>query len=240
MPSPDSPCFADTIDVAQFDFETFMKHYVLHPRPLLVRGGARLPAGALERFTRPGLLQAAGEREVEAERFPEASDYDGSKPVKKPLREYVDFLGERSGLGGAKKKLHYVYTRLQQEETALNFSAALPDILAGRVDQGATHFYLGGLLMGTPPHHHGPAANSLVHGSKLWLFEPPGREVLVKQAAYDYLLRTDGGTPGSLRCLQRAGDLLFVPRAWTHSAVCLGDCIGASTAFSHAAWDLRE
>ena len=39
-----------------------------------------------------------------------------------------------------------------------------------------TVFLLGGALMGTAPHHHGPAANSLVYGTKLWFLTPPGQE----------------------------------------------------------------
>mmetsp|Transcript_2817 Transcript_2817/g.6583 ORF Transcript_2817/g.6583 Transcript_2817/m.6583 type:complete len:605 (-) Transcript_2817:22-1836(-) len=238
MPPSDAPCFADTINVAQFDFDTFMLHYVLHSRPLLIRGGAQFPEHVAVNFTRSGLLKVAGERKVSAQLFPDAKDYDGSSPVTKSLAEYVESLEARSAKA-ATKKLHYVYSRLAQEEVSLNFSATLPRVLADKVEQGPTHFYVGGLFMGTPPHHHGPAANSLVYGAKLWFFDPPGREFMVHETMYDYLVRTQGA-PGSLRCLQHTGDLLYVPRAWTHSAICLGDCVGVSHEFSHERWDLRE
>eukprot|EP00913_Durusdinium_trenchii_P001412 g1307.t1 len=121
------------------------------------------------------------------------------------LREYVSFLENRSDASVAKKKLHYGYLPLDVNEVYLNFSATLPEVLDGKVDHMGSVFLLGGALMGTPPHHHGPAVNSL---------------------------RTKGA-PSSRRCLQEPGDLLFVPRGWTHSTLCLSDCVAVSLELSH-------
>jgi len=237
LPPVAKPCFADTIDVSQFDFEVFASQYVLHPRPLLIRGGGRLPASVAGNYTRAGLLSAAGNRKVSAERFLDAKVYDGSKPLTMELDKYLEFLGNRSG-DRARKKLHYAYLRLQ-DEVQLNFSGTLPTVLDGKVDLTGTIFYVGGRFMGVPPRHHGPSANSLVYGSKLWFLDPPGREFIVNEAIYDYLVRT-GGAPGSMRCLQGPGDLLYVPRSWSHASICLSDCIGTSHEFSHQQFDLRD
>jgi len=237
MPPTDKSCSADVVDVAQFEFEVFMHHYVLHPRPLLVRGGAQLATAG--NFTRAGLLEAAGDQKVETHRFPGAKEYDGSKPVVRPLHEYVDALDERSSAQQATKKLHFFHKRLSKDEVVLNFSATLPELLDGKVIHTGTMFYVGGLFMGTPPHHGLPAADSLMHGMKTWFLQPPGHEALVNEAMYDHLVRT-GGAPGSQRCLQQAGDLLFVPRAWTSGDLCLGHCVGVTHEFTHEKWDLRE
>jgi len=239
MPPQDKSCFADVIDVAQFEFEVFMHHYVLHPRPLLVRGGAQFHGAMAANFTRTGLLEAAGDQKVEAHRFPGAKEYDGSKPVVRPLREYLDSLDERSSAQLASKRLHFFHKRLSKDEVAFNFSATLPELLNGKVIQTGAMFYAGGLFMGTPPHHGLPAADSLMHGMKLWFLQPPGHEVFVNEAIYDHLVRT-GGAPGSQRCLQQAGDLMFVPRAWTSGDLCLGHCVGVAHEFTHEKWDLRE
>ena len=90
-----------------------------------------------------------------------------------------------------------------------------------------TQFYLGGDLMGSPLHHHDAAANSLVHGRKLWFLAPPAAREWSNEAVYEHLVRTDG-LPGYARCVQEAGDLLFVPHLWTHAAICLEDCIGVA------------
>lgn len=238
MPAAEQPCSADTIDISQFDFDVFAHHYMLHPRPLLIKGGARLTAEATKNFTRAGLLAVAGDRKMDTHRWPTEREFDGTKPQVKTLQEYVEFLGERSEKTAA-SKLHYVYQRLAPEESYLNFSATLPDILADKVDHIGTQFFLGGALMGAPPRHHSPAVTSLVFGRKLWFLDPPGRELVVHEAMYDYLVRT-GGAPGSARCVQEAGDLLYVPRSWTHSDVCLEDCIGMTHEITHNWWDLRD
>merc|ERR1712232_169605 len=160
-----------TIDVSQFDLDIFLRYYMLHPRPLLIRGGVKLPSDVMRSYTRTGLLEAAGDKKISTQRFPYEEQFDRSKPVKKNISAYIKSLEERSGVGAA-KKLHYVYYELPKDEVLLNFSASMPEILAGKVEHTHTHFYLGGLYMGTPPHHHGPAVNSLVYGIKLWLFEP--------------------------------------------------------------------
>lgn len=240
---PDKPCAADTIHASQFDIDIFLHHYLLHPRPLLIRGGAAMPAALARAYTREGLLEVASDLKFEAYQFPTAKEYDGSTPLVKTMRDYIDFLEGRSEETAA-SNLHYVFHRVVQDSKealneALNFTSTLPGLLAGKVDHIGTTFYLGGVLMGFPPHHHSPVVNSLVHGRKLWFLQPPGEELVVHEAMYDYLLHS-GGAPGAVRCIQEAGDLLFVPRSWTHGTLCLGDCIGASHEFSHKQYDLRD
>jgi len=241
MPPAEKPCFADTIDVSQFDFDAFSQHYLLHPRPLLIKGGARQAHDAAGNWSREGLRAMAGERKVSLEMFPDANQFDGSKPQEKTLNEYLDMMDKRSeDLKVARKKLHYAYLPLPPTELLLNFSAkAFPRILEGKAEHKGSAFLLGGVLTGTPPHHHGPAINSLVHGSKLWFFDPPGREVVVYETMYAFLERTKGA-PEMQRCIQDAGDLLFVPRGWTHGAICLGDCIGVSHIFTQKQFDLQD
>ncbi|CAE7913495.1 JMJD8 [Symbiodinium sp. KB8] len=240
LPPVEEPCAIDTIQASQFDIDTFLRHYLLHPRPLLVKGAGKPAPGAAGNWTRSGLLAAAGERKVEAELFPRAQAFDGTRPLKMGLREYLELMDNRSAdVSFAKKKLQYGYLSLDVNEVYLNFSAVLPEVLAGQVEHKGSVFLLGGVLSGTPPHHHGPAANSLVYGTKVWYLDPPGREIVAHEPIYEYLKRTKGA-PGSLRCLQEPGDLLFLARGWTHGALCLGDCVGSSIEFSHTNFDLRD
>lgn len=239
LPATDEPCSADVIHTSQFDAEVFHRHYLFHPRPLLVKGAGRPSPEAAGNWSKAGLLAQAGERKVEAELFPRAQVFDGSHPLKMTLREYVSFLENRSDASVAKKKLHYGYLPLDVNEVYLNFSATLPEVLDGKVDHMGSVFLLGGALMGTPPHHHGPAVNSLVFGRKVWFLDPPGREFVAHEPMYEYLKRTKGA-PSSRRCLQEPGDLLFVPRGWTHSTLCLSDCVAVSLELSHQMFDLRD
>ncbi|CAE7246676.1 JMJD8 [Symbiodinium natans] len=193
LPGPEAPCAIDTILASQFDIDTFLRHYLLHPRPLLIKGAGKPDASSAGNWTRAGLLAAAGERKVEAELFPRAQAFDGTRPLKMSLREYLELMDNRSAdLSFAKKKLQYGYLPLDVNEVYLNFSAVLPEVLNGQVDHKGTVFLLGGVLSGTPPHHHGPSANSLVYGTKLWFLDPPGREIVAHEPIYDYLKRSKG------------------------------------------------
>ena len=53
------------------------------------------------------------------------------------------------------------------QQYADNFSTFFNLLLgpACQVDHMGSIFLLGGALMGAPPHHHGPALNSLVYGA---------------------------------------------------------------------------
>lgn len=241
LPQADRPCFAESIDVAQFDSQKFLEHFLLHPRPLLIRGGAGLSEeGAKKNYTREGLLEVAGDVEMEAFKFPSAKEYDGTTPMKKTLRDYVQFLDERAANEeDVRRKLQYAVYPLREEEKVLNFSNALPPILADTVEHLGSAFFIGGALMGVPLRHKAPSVTSLAYGRKLSFVLPPGREVVVHEAMYDFLKRTDG-LPGAQRCMQEAGDAFYVPRGWSHGAICLGDCVGAFHEFSHSQWDLRD
>lgn len=238
LPLLERSCDIDAVEIERFNVDVFLQHYVLHPRPLLIKGGGRLPADLLQNFTKQALIDVAGERKVQLVRFPTEQEYDGNKPQVKTLEEYIEVLEQRSE-DVAPKKLHFLYTRLPQEESYLNFSAKLPSVLDGKVDHSATNFFLGGTLMGVPPHHKAPTASTLVFGRILWLLEPPGREYLLHDTAYQHFLGS-ASAPDVRRCVQEAGDLMFVPRHWTSSWLCLSDCVGMTHEFTSTWWDLRD
>merc|ERR1712008_639294 len=77
--------------------------------------------------------------------------------------------------------------------------------------------------------HDSPDAKvrQLMHGRKLWFLKPATYSVWNTEIMYKYLIRTDGDPP-ALRCVQEAGDLIYVPQDWSHGALCLNDCIGVA------------
>ena len=83
-------------------------------------------------------------------------------------------------------------------------------------------FYIGPLLSGAPFHSHGPAVNVLLHGKKLWTMLPPSLDVYSIRHPLEYELRTLNETrlTGTLKqaCqfVQNQGEIVFVPRHWTH------------------------
>merc|ERR1712113_205623 len=92
----------------------------------------------------------------------------------------------------------------------LSFVFFVPQVLERKIKPFSTQFAIGGDLMGAPLHYHENAFNSLVYGRKLWLMYPPSNTSWINDAMYRHMLQTNGA-PGALRCIQEAGDLLFVP-----------------------------
>merc|ERR1711998_439049 len=101
----------------------------------------------------------------------------------------------------------------------------------GTLSDFQTQFYVGGPLMGSPYHFHSTALNSLVHGRKLWLIYPNEQQVWSNEVIYRSLKRTNGPLGNPIKCVQEAGDLLFVPSSWTHGVICLNNCIGVAHEF---------
>jgi hypothetical protein len=108
---------------------------------------------------------------------------------------------------------------------------------------------------GLPFHVHGETWLGLVHGAKRWFVYPPGasaspeverhvnplrtvddwfREVyptltgLEKPGLGDGPVAQPDGHPGyrPLECIQRAGDVLYLPAFWSHLTVNIGEAIG--------------
>ena len=77
------------------------------------------------------------------------------------------------------------------------------------------HFYIGNTNSGAPSHVHSDAANLAVSGSKEWWIVPPNQALFSRNAVP---AQSDGGV-APMKCTQRAGDLMYVPFDWGHSAI---------------------
>jgi len=81
---------------------------------------------------------------------------------------------------------------------------------------------------GAPHHTHSSAINLLVSGEKRWWIVPPREAIFSRKHVAAWLeedlpeLRAEDRP---LECVQRAGDLFYVPDDWGHAAVNLEDDI---------------
>lgn len=231
LPDGAAACELDEVSEHVFDDWLFFRHYFLHKRPLLIRGGAReLAKNSNSSWTRERLLKALGERLVETYAMPYSGMTRDVEPKGFTIADYVEYLDRRRG-DNLSAKLHFAYVPMPEADDPLGWARAEPPILEDRLRQLASaHFYLGGVLMGSPPlHHQGHVFDSLVYGKKLWLMRPPAKPEFSLEVMHGYL--SDGKGAGATRCVQEAGDLLFVPAGWSHGSVCLSDCVGAATQF---------
>ena len=95
-------------------------------------------------------------------------------------------------------------------------------------------FFLGPAYTGAPPHTHGAAWNALAHGLKLWFLFPPASGYYVSKAVvewvehdFDYQRAVDAGR-APLLAVQRPGEVVHVPPAWSHAVLNLKESIGVA------------
>ena len=92
-----------------------------------------------------------------------------------------------------------------------------------------TQFYAGGTGTGAPAHFHRSAWNALVFGVKRWSLRPPPHALY--STVHPTEARDVGGDANVLQCVQRAGDVIFVPDAWGHAVVNLAPSVGFAQEF---------
>lgn len=91
----------------------------------------------------------------------------------------------------------------------------------------SVHYYLGGIWSGAPFHIHSDAINLAVSGKKKWWVVTPRSAVWSRRHIREY---AEGGKGGPwkdedrpMECVQRGGDLVYVPGEWGHAAMNLED-----------------
>eukprot|EP00903_Cladosiphon_okamuranus_P017469 g16091.t1 len=91
----------------------------------------------------------------------------------------------------------------------------------------SVHYYLGGQWSGAPFHIHSDALNLAVSGKKKWWVVTPRSAVWSRRHIRDYAEEGKGGPAGGddrpMECVQRGGDLVYVPGDWGHAAMNLED-----------------
>ena len=86
------------------------------------------------------------------------------------------------------------------------------------------HFYIGNAGSGAPSHVHSDAVNLALNGAKRWKIVPPADAHFSKESV------TSSGNPHVLvepmECVQRAGDMIYVPFDWGHEVFNEGQVFG--------------
>ena len=77
----------------------------------------------------------------------------------------------------------------------------------------APQFILGGPGSGSPWHFHQSAWNALLRGRKRWRLLPPDAPAMASNPIWT----AEAPNPREMRCIQRAGDVIYVPAGYAHS-----------------------
>lgn len=108
-------------------------------------------------------------------------------------------------------------------------------------------FYVGAAGTGAPVHFHNAAWNALVYGKKAWILVPPAltyfstvpaAEMVETLAKSDAALAVakGAGVRSNLRCVQEAGDVVFLAQRWGHLTYNLAASIGLAKEFTPFPW----
>lgn len=100
----------------------------------------------------------------------------------------------------------------------------------------AQQFYLGGMGTGAPIHYHGDAWNVCAYGARRWfLFAPQSStysKIPMKEwVEYDYPKLKKSERP--MECMQRAGDVIFVPHMFGHGTYNVQESVGVAVEIQH-------
>eukprot|EP00756_Hemistasia_phaeocysticola_P056589 Hpha_TRINITY_DN3288_c0_g1::TRINITY_DN3288_c0_g1_i1::g.186083::m.186083 len=232
-------CRFASVDVGGLTAESFETD-LRHRAPLLLRGSVSLEmlredtrtrtrTAALFRKTSPGLrLRTRTVNSVEGRALrSERGDREAAD-----LIEYLDTLNE-SALEFSVSGHHFAdvlrSARRGWPEPALSEAFGTAD---------ASTLGIWPPWAGAPVHAHEETYFALLHGAKLWLLWPPGAlEALSPfpdplwplQAKPATLLgRIEELPPAAqpMRCLQRAGEIMYLPDFWWHATINVGETLG--------------
>lgn len=95
-------------------------------------------------------------------------------------------------------------------------------------------FILGPTGSGAPPHFHRHAFNILVYGMKLWYLWPPSEAYFTFSHVLKWQTKhLEGKFSETLatECVQRPGDVVYIPENWGHAVVNLADSIAVAYEF---------
>ena len=127
----------------------------------------------------------------------------------------------------------YRGTREQMEKTAYRLGTLTKEMLYD-LNMRVIQLFVGPTGSGAPPHYHGPALNFLAWGAKQWQLFPPAttRFSIKPKAAWNAEFETYNRSEVEMfDCLQREGDVLFIPRGWAHSTENLEFSTGVAVEF---------
>lgn len=206
----------DVVDYQDLPWQKFQERYASCAKPVLIRGVPNVD-----------VLQKKWKREQFERRFAALSVEVGDIP-------YARSLGREGGIKSFAEyrasgtEYAFVQLHLKQHGMLLNDIPKLGYI--SNLVEVHTQFYQGRAGTGAPMHLHIDAWNCLVYGEKRWFLMPPFQGVYSAMPIRQWI---DELYPSMqvLECTQRAGDILYVPKYWSHAVLNTRESIGIAREF---------
>ena len=217
-------------------------------RPLRITGVGRQLL-ARHSFLGPAALKRPpwGDLRYEVGDIPYAADFRDEKGRLFSLKRYIQGMeSNTTARTGSRAGLDYWFsehftgvsgdTQLIKEKrsTAVlrNTQRAVFGMLGIRSDKDSVlkcQLAIGPMRTGAPIHFHGLALNILFAGAKRWFVAPPTSPYWSNAPIEEWFRQPE--RPKMLECMQRPGDVLLVPEAYSHGVLNLDTSVGLSWLF---------
>eukprot|EP00929_Paragymnodinium_shiwhaense_P005204 TRINITY_DN10684_c0_g2_i1.p3 TRINITY_DN10684_c0_g2~~TRINITY_DN10684_c0_g2_i1.p3 ORF type:complete len:198 (+),score=26.46 TRINITY_DN10684_c0_g2_i1:190-783(+) len=182
-------------------------------------------------WSHAGLTTEYKDAQVAAGQIPHAQTY-GMKSVKMKMAKMVDYVDAFT------KRLAHQQTRRSSEAPLFVFDFRLlhrNERMQKDYDMPAftkgwpvhlLEFSFGPPLSGAHPHFHNRVLASLVHGRKRWAMLPPAHSYVQQRYAREWFDSDEAKQPWVRHCIQRAGDMLWLPDNWAHITINIQTSVG--------------
>ncbi|KAH9503774.1 JmjC domain-containing protein 8 [Bulinus truncatus] len=182
-------------------------------------------------WSRPGLLSAYSNWTLHSGQSLEIVRAGGNAQHKTTLSEFVErLLGETNET--TNEPLFYGFDRRFYYDTELPHSLRLPVYFHTDHSKDDSIFFLGSSLTGVVFHKHSDTWNAVAYGKKRWFLYPTTRTppggvyhgfTLMDWFHKVYPQLTEAEKP--IECVQRGGEILYLPEGMYHATLNLGDTI---------------
>jgi len=249
----------DIDELTTISADDFYTNYVMAGRPLVLRGFAK-DWNVRKAWTKDALLAKYGEMGFTTGPVPYANHF-GQPDEKVDMATYVAAMSKdattksddgnpyyifedptvqtSAGGGGADKSSSFTKMLRKDYDWRAPFLEwnDTAHVLNRDLFPIAQQFYIGGTGTGAPIHFHGDAWNVCAYGQRRWyLFKPEhatySKIPMKEWVAKDLPKLTGDAKP--LECMQRAGDVIFVPHLWGHGTYNVQESVGVAIELNHA------
>lgn len=233
-------CDFSSIDGTRLSAHDFSRDY-LRKAPVVLQGLTDSWPASEGRWKREALLEKHGDATVTHAQASDVAQFGpkegGSKSITSKLRDWV--IATMDSADGSHAPLAFdrsannVAYRMEQQGDFTPPSVLEP----GAMEQ--LLISLGPPGAGLPLHTHGDSWLALTHGSKLWIVFPPHWGASSAASAYDLLalrpprtiiaenlLASLSEDEHPLICVQRPGEVVYLPALWWHATVNLEGAVG--------------
>ena len=199
-----------------------------------------------QRWTLDAFLSRFGTHRVTAALIPYAASFGlEAQALETTIAEYIALVSNTSRNDSENEQaLLYIFSDLPHSSMLGDFPVAGPPWLhltPRLVDSvpAAIQFFVGPRGSGSPMHWHSDSWNALAFGLKEWALLPPARARFSRTLeSSDFGLRSEGGNHWkddgrALRCLQRPGDIVYIPATWSHTTRNLRASVGVAVEFRY-------